>query len=403
MAKSKSILILGNYPPPFGGVPRHIEYLVPYLVEKGWNVHVLSGGNSGIEYKNGFTIYKPKRLSKVYNLIKAFSGMRKKHFFDFKFIRRKYPRRWLDYIISISFGRQIIEKEHISIISAYNLYSYAPIGAVLSDEYNIPLVVTNFGEIYSMNNFFKRNPDVIKYVCNITRKLLAMSYHCAQSYKLLGLAPDVEVIPYGVDVKIFSTNNDGSKIRYKVGINDSDKVVLFVGRLIKDMGLHTLLEAIPQVLQTNEKIKFIIVGQKGELLPIALQLAKKYKNNIFVMPDVPFKELPSYYAASTIVIAPTQGDRACGSLASIEAMATGKPVIASKVGGIPEIVIDEETGLLIPPDNSSALVEAILRLVKDDALMNKMGMMGRRRVEKYFDERKSDQRIEEFLREVVGL
>jgi len=400
--KKKSVLIIGNYPPPFGGVPRHIEYLVPYLVEKGWNVHVLSGGNSGIEYKNGFSVYKPNRLSKVYNLIKTFCRINKKCSFDFKSIRRKHPRKWLRYMIYISFGREIIEKEHIAIISAYNLYSYAPIGAVLSDEYNIPLVVTNFGEIYSMNNFVKNNSDLIKYICKIAKKLLAMSYHCAQSYKLLGLAPDVEVIPYGVDVEKFSSNKDGSKIRYKLGINASDKAVLFVGRLIKDMGLHTLLESIPKVLQTKEEIKFIIVGQKGELLPIALQLAEKYKHSVFVMPNVPFGELPSYYAASTIVVAPTQGERACGSLAAIEAMATGKPVIASSVGGVPEIVIDRKIGLLISPEDPDALRSAILSLLQDETAIDKMGMIGRKRVEEFYDNNKTNQKIELLFRELSG-
>jgi len=400
--KKKSILIIGNHPPPFGGVPRHIECLVPYLVEKDWDVHVLSGGNSGIEYNNGFTVYKPTRMSKRYNLIKTLCRFKKNYSFNFKPIMRKHSKKWLYYMTYISFGRQIIEKEHIDIISAYNLYNFAPIGAVLSDEYNIPLVVTNFGEIFSMTNYFTKNSDLIKYVCNIAKKLLAMSYNCAQSYELLGLAPDVGVIPYGVDIKRFSLNKDGSIIRHKVRINDSDKVVLFVGRLIEDMGLHTLLEAIPQVLKNNEKIKFIIVGQKGALLPTALQLAENYKNNVFVVPSVPFEELPSYYAASTIVVAPTKGARACGSLAAIEAMATGKPVIASSVGGIPEIVKDRKAGLLIPPEDSNALKIAILSLLQDDTMIENMGMIGRKRVEEFFDENKTNQKIELVFRKVVG-
>ena len=260
--KSKTILILGNYPPPFGGVPRHIECLIPYLVDKGWKVHVLSGGNIGIEYKKGFSVYKPDRWSKRYYLIKSLCRAKKKGSFNFNALRRRYPKKWLYYKTYISYARKIIETEQINLISAYNLYNYAPIGAVLSDEYNIPLVVTNFGEIFSMTNYFLENLDLVKYVCHHSKKLLAMSCNCAQSYKLLNLAPDVEVIPYGVDVTKFSLNKDGSKIRNKVGVIGSNKVVLFVGRLIADMGLHTLLEAIPKVLKNNSQIKFIIVGQK---------------------------------------------------------------------------------------------------------------------------------------------
>ena len=62
---AKSILIIGNYPPPFGGVPRHIEYLAPFLVKRGWKVHILSGGSTGTENKEGFTVYKPTKEEKL--------------------------------------------------------------------------------------------------------------------------------------------------------------------------------------------------------------------------------------------------------------------------------------------------------------------------------------------------
>ncbi len=399
--KRKTILLIGNYPPPFGGVPRHIEYLAPYLVEKGWEVHILSGGSSGVEYKNGFTVYKPGRKLKICSLIDFLFKQKKAWMIKFKSKLRDSSSDWLRYMVHISLGMQIIEKNGISIISAYNLYTYAPIGAVLSEEYDIPLVVTNFGEIYSMRDFFEKNTGLVEYVSHIAKRLLAMSRHCAESYKLLGLSPTVEVIPYGVDIVKFSPINSGDAIRNKLDIDPADKVILFVGRLIKDMGLHTVLDAIPFVLKVNNRIKFIIVGEKGELLFAALKLAEKYRRNLFVIPNVPFEELPFYYAGSDIVIAPTLGDRACGSLAAIEAMATGKPVIASKVGGIPEIVIDKETGLLIPPQEPAALSEAILNLIKDEALAQTMGKRGRQRVEKFFDENKIGQKIEQLFSQLA--
>ena len=397
--KLKSILIIGNYPPPFGGVPRHIEYLAPYLVKKGWVVHILSGGHNGIEYKKGFTVYKCTRAAKFLAFMRSLPKLGKVS--KLKLIRRNFFEDWLRYITLISLGREIIEKNSISIISAYNLYGAAPIGAILSEEYSIPLVVTNFGEIYSMINFFNKNVELVKYVCGVSKKLLAMSCHCANSYKLLGLSPKVEVIPYGVDINKFSPDNDGNKIRDKLGINHDDKLVLFVGFIRKEMGLHILIEAIPKVLQKQINIRSIIVGRTGNLLASAIKLSKKYRGQVFVIPEVPFEELPFYYAASTIVVAPTQGDRACGSLASIEAMATGKPVIASKVGGIPEIVTDKETGLLVPPEDADALSSAIINLLQDETTIKKMGILCREKVEKYFDEDKTDEKIERVFSELI--
>lgn len=399
----KGILLIGNYPPPFGGVPRHIEYLAPYLVEKGWDVHILSGGSRGIEYKNGFTIYKPSRRLKIFSIAKSLLKSKRGSCLNLKSVLKFSYRDWLRYRSYIDVGREIIEKNDIRIISTYNLYGYAPVGAGLSGEYGIPLVVTNFGEIYSHNTFLKKNMELVSYVCKVTKRFLAMSHHCAESYKLLGLSPNVEVIPYGVDIKKFSPMSDGLKIRNKFGLNNEDKVMLYVGRLVRDMGLHALLETIPQILQADERIKFFFVGEKGHLLSSALQLSRKYKKSIFLIPSVPFEDLPLYYAASTIVVVPTQGERACGSLAALEAMATGKPVIASNVGGIPEIVIDRETGILIPPEDSSALKEATLSLLKNESFIKKMGIFGRKRVETLFDKDKTNQKIEHIFKDVVGV
>lgn len=397
----KSVLILGNYPPPYGGVPRHIECLGPYLVRKGWDVHILSSGRTGVEYKNGCTVYKLNRAAKILSLIKFTFRKKQKVGFNFNALLKNHLKEYLGYKLYIAIGCEIIERNNVSVISAYNLASYAPIGAALSEMYGIPLVATNFGEIYSMQEYLKKNMGLIAYICRMSRKLLAMSHHCAQSYKLLGLSPNVDVIPYGVDLDKFSPNNDGGKIRHALGIDRESAVVLFLGRLIKDMGLNVFLDAIPEVLKKNEKIRFVIAGEKGDLFTDALNLSGKYPGNVFVVPSVTFNELPFYYAASTVVAAPTQGERACGSLAAIEAMASGKPVIAARVGGIPEIVIDKETGLLIPRGNSVALAEAIINLLQDDAAVKKMGASGRARAKQYFNKEESDQRIEQIFADLA--
>ena len=401
--KIKNILLIGNYPPPFGGVPRHIEYLSEYLVENGWNVHVLSGGNSGIEYKNNLTVYKPDRLTKVSSILSNIIFIIKVCTSFLSTIKDYSLNDYLRIVSYVSLGRQIIKNRGINVISAYNLYSYAPIGAILSKDCNIPLVVTNFGEIFSMDTFFRNNRELVRSITNIAQVNLSMSFHCAKSYHRIGLSPKIQIIPYGVDVNKFSPSIDGNIIKDKLSISRSENIVLFVGRLIKDMGLHTVLESIPKVLQRNNNVTFIIVGGKGDLFESALNIAEVYKNKVQIFPGVPFDDLPLYYAASTIVIAPTQGERACGSLAAIEAMSSGKPVIAANVGGIPEIVFDKENGILIPPEDPVALQEAILYLLDDERLIRSMGASSRKRVENYFDEHKTDQTIENIFNKLIAV
>jgi glycosyltransferase involved in cell wall biosynthesis len=94
-------------------------------------------------------------------------------------------------------------------------------------------------------------------------------------------------------------------------------------------------------------------------------------------------ELLSLFHRANIFALPTLGETY--GLAILEAMAVGLPVIATRVGAIPEIVVDGETGLLIPPNSPDALREAIRVLANDSTRRRAMGVAGRRRVEKYFD------------------
>lgn len=94
-------------------------------------------------------------------------------------------------------------------------------------------------------------------------------------------------------------------------------------------------------------------------------------------------ELLALYRRANIFTLPTLGD--CSPWVILEAMAMRLPVIATRVGGIPEMVIDGETGLLIPPNSPEALLEAIRQLGKDPERRKRMGEAGRRRVERYFD------------------
>jgi glycosyltransferase involved in cell wall biosynthesis len=147
----------------------------------------------------------------------------------------------------------------------------------------------------------------------------------------------------------------------------------------------------------------VIAGASGELTIAAREAATRWAGRVSVVEDVPEGELASYYAAATLVVAPTIGARACGSLASAEAMAAGKPVVASRVGGIPEYVDEGTTGLLVPPADPAALCGAILTLLDDPARLAEFGRRGRERVVERFDGERTNAAIEALFREVARL
>jgi glycosyltransferase involved in cell wall biosynthesis len=124
---------------------------------------------------------------------------------------------------------------------------------------------------------------------------------------------------------------------------------------------------------------------------------------VSVAVDVPLHELPAYYAAASVVAAPTRGIRACGSLAAAEAMATARPVVASNVGGVPEFVVDGETGLLVPPETPDRLAAALIELLSDPTRRATFGAAGRRRVKALFDTDATNRAFERVFRDVAGL
>ena len=397
------ILIFGNYPPPFGGIPSHIESLCLSLVENGWVAHVVSGGKGGVAINSGFAVHKLSAYRVLLSPSRPFRTIRLLLRRPFVRLLPSHWRIWIRYFIYISIGRSIIRRNRIDLISAYNLISYGAVAAVLSREYSIPLVVTNFGEIYSKRSFFSKHVDIVDHISGTARKLMAMSTHCANSYHLLDRYPEVTVIPYGVDTQKFNTTIDRDAARHKLGITGNDPIILlYLGRMNRDMGLHVFLQAIPELLKRDESLRIVIAGERGELTPGANKMSNDFKDRILVEERVPYSGLEEYYAVASIVVVPTIGDRACGSLSSIEAMACGKAVIGSRAGGIPEIVQDGKTGILIPPKDPIALSWAVWELSRHESLMNRMGALGRQRAVSHFSQSTANAKIENVFQAVCG-
>ena len=115
---------------------------------------------------------------------------------------------------------------------------------------------------------------------------------------------------------------------------------------------------------------------------------------------VPQEELPLYYAASDVVAAPSLSEPF--GIVLLEAMSMCKPVIAAEVGGMPEAIVEGETGLLVPPRAPSAISEALLTLSEDEALRKKLGENGRLLVEKEFTLEKMAERTCECYSSIIN-
>ena len=190
------------------------------------------------------------------------------------------------------------------------------------------------------------------------------------------------VIPNGVDLEHFSP--DVSPIdRFCDGkIN-----ILFVGRLEKRKGLGYLLKAYQRVKEEIANSRLIIVGP-------GIRLRRKYEKQVrrSGLEDVVFTgyvdydELPRYYKTADIFCAPATGRESFGIIL-LEAMAVGKPIVASNVGGYASIVAHGVDGLLVPPKDDKELARALVSLMIDEPLRQRMGAMGKRKAQDYSWER----------------
>lgn len=216
-------------------------------------------------------------------------------------------------------------------------------------------------------------------------RIVATSQSYADTSPILQpLLQKVEVIPNAVDETIFNPNVDGSRITERYGLQRT-RNVLFVGRLVPYKGVEYLLSAIEILRHKFADIHLIIVGE-GELKEKLTRQADSLniKENVTFVGHVPNSELPLFYVSSDLAVLPSVSRLEAFGIALLEAMACGKPVVASSIPGVREVVEQNVTGYLTPPRDPVALAEAISKIIQNKRLTERMGLEARRRVEENY-------------------
>ena len=195
----------------------------------------------------------------------------------------------------------------------------------------------------------------------------------------------IHIIYNGVDIEKFKPQPNKDELRRKLGLEVDSKIILYVGRLYHRKGLSTLLKAVPNVVSEFDDVTFVIAGkglggEEKELLKLATTL--KVRRFVKFTGYFPEEELPNLYAASDIFVLPALYENF--PFAILESQASGLPVITTRVGGIPEYVVNEKNGLLVEPANSEKLSEAITTLISDCKFAEELGRFGRKCVEDRF-------------------
>jgi spore coat protein SA len=213
-------------------------------------------------------------------------------------------------------------------------------------------------------------------------------------------APEVSaklrVIYPGVDTERFPSqySEEGSaireRLRQKRGLSGK-KVILFMGRLIPLKGVHHLLNIVPELAKSHPDLVVVIVGspfygshRKTAYARNLEKLGRKSPGHVRFVPYVPYTEVPGWMLVADVAVVPS-GQREAFGLVNVEAMSCGVPVVATRAGGMKEIIRNGVTGYLVRQSRvESDLKEKLLLLLSDKQLRQRLGKRSRERVEQTF-------------------
>ena len=243
--------------------------------------------------------------------------------------------------------------------------------------------------IFSPHNIPRRSEDKRLLNNPIWNRIVAVSKYHANTILSAGAAQEkVAIVPNGVDTFLFRPDINSVEMRKKLGLSSEDTMILVPTRLHREKGVDIIIRAIPLILHRLSNVKVLITGngsifQNESYYDYLKSLVKKLQiedRMMFGEGRFTYEEMPQIYAASSVVVLPSR--RETFGYALIEAMATGKPIVATRVGGIPDIV-SPDVGILVRP-NPRELAFATMRLLEDKSLSTVMGETGRKLVsEKY--------------------
>ncbi len=349
----------------------HVKEVIIGLRKLGHHVTLIASALGKIEYADCFYNIYPNAI----NLIK-FLGLKKKSYFIslvalflylFKVIPRFeviYAREF--YVVLVALLPRLLFKRKL-VFEINGLASEEQ--KLRGDSFinGICSFLLKIGEMFAAkcsNLVVSVTPQISSYLIN----------------HLHGRSNKIKVVQNGVNIRIFSPINDMTLLkewRKKVGIQEDEVVVVFVGNIAPWQGVDVLLESAFQLLPKNERLKFLIVGD-GLLRRTLAKKAEdsKWGEKIIFLGMRPYKEIPFLINIADICVAPFINERnrktGVSPLKIFEYMACGKPVVSSRIEGL-EFIEKEYAGQLAEPDDAVSLANALQGLLTNTEIRIEMG------------------------------
>lgn len=283
----------------------------------------------------------------------------------------------------------ILKKEKFDIVHTYTSTG-GLVGRIASKLSNTPVTIyhaagyplhqTQFS--LSKRALFLFLERILNY---FTDHYVAMSESLKQQTIEKGIARSekISVIYHGVDLRRFDyvPCKDTNKLKRELELKHGVSVIGTIGRLDTQKGVCFLLRAASIILKLFPETIFLVVGD-GPLRPQLEKLSQDLNISRKVLFTGWIEDVPNVLSVMDIFCLPSLWE--AFGIVLVEAMAMRLPIVAANVEGIPEVMKDGETGILVPPKKPEALAAAIMKLLKDKTLARQMGEAGRKRVEEFF-------------------
>lgn len=216
-------------------------------------------------------------------------------------------------------------------------------------------------------------------------KVIALSRIEAERYRGMGVPEEkVAVIPNGIDLSEYVDLPPKGSFKKKFSIDEKEKIILYLGRIHRIKGIDILLKAFAAVIGKLGDVKLVVAGpDDGYLRELqALTKALKIEDNVLIPGPLYSRSKLEAYVDADVYVLPSRYETFPMGL--LEAYSCGKPVIASRVGGLKDLVIDKVTGLSVEPGGTKQLANSIRYLLNNDDKAEEMGLRGKQFVKKNF-------------------
>ncbi|NHV96939.1 MAG: glycosyltransferase family 4 protein, partial [Thaumarchaeota archaeon] len=353
----KAVMLTWEFPPRIiGGIAPHVYNLSINLVKLGVEVHVVT-----CDFPN----------TPEYEVVEGVEV----HRFDSYNLPTPDFAAWVQ-LMNLNMQRaatQIIKsKQGGSIIIHAHDWLAAKAGIGLKHLNRVPLVSTIHATEYGrrggvFSDYNRMIHEIEVWLGSESKRVICCSHFMAEQVnKVLGVPYEkIRVIPNGIDPAIFTNLKGVGEVRSRFA-ERGEKLVLFVGRLVVEKGVHVLLDAIPKVLQKVEA-KFVIAGDGYLRSEVVKRVAERgLGGKVHVTGYLDTDTIRRLFLAADVCVIPSLYEPF--GIVALEAMAAGCPVVASDTGGLSEIVEHEKTGVKVYPNNPDSLAWGILRVLESKDL-----------------------------------